>query len=113
VLKASGTVRTLYLALFSLAADVIFAQTPSAPKIETPDEAAQVEKALETNPDDVPARDRLLLYYSTRNPSHGCDPSRPEAPYPVADRTSSGTLGPQYIYRIDSTAAESSRRSRR
>jgi thiol-disulfide isomerase/thioredoxin len=39
-----------------------------APNIETADEAAQVEKALEMNPEDLAARDRLLHYYSTRNP---------------------------------------------
>jgi thiol-disulfide isomerase/thioredoxin len=61
-------VRTLYLALFPLAAALIVAQTARAPNIEKPEEAAQVEKALEANPDDLAARDRLLLYYSTRDP---------------------------------------------
>src|SRR5215469_6262626 len=67
-MKAGRNVRTLYLALFPLAAALIAAQTARAPKIETPEEAAQVEKALEANPDDLAARDRLLLYYSTRDP---------------------------------------------
>jgi len=67
-LKASGTVRTLYLALFFLAADLALAQTTSPPEIETPAEAVRVEASLAANPEDISARDRLLLYYSTRNP---------------------------------------------
>ena len=60
--------RTSHLALFLLAAALTPAQTPRAPSIESPEEAARAEKALEANPDDVAARDRLLSYYSTQDP---------------------------------------------
>jgi thiol-disulfide isomerase/thioredoxin len=56
------------LALFLLAAAPTTAQTPRAPSIETPEEAARSEKALEANPEDVAARDRLLAYYSIQDP---------------------------------------------
>jgi peroxiredoxin/tetratricopeptide (TPR) repeat protein len=47
---------------------VLGAQT-TAPGLPTADEAARLEAALESKPDDVPARTRLMTYYRFRDPN--------------------------------------------